>query len=284
MQLRKTALLASVLLATSFVAAAKSPHEIIASAPESAWRMVDNDNVIRLTLPTGHVYVELNPTLAPIHVDNTKKLAREGFYQGLNVYRYVEGFVAQGGDSEDKKTPKTAKKAIPAEFALETEKPVTITKVPFVDGYAKQTGFLNGFAVAQNEAGTKTWQVHCTGVYAMARGNEADSGGTDFYMTLQPQRYLDLNITVFGRVLEGMEHVHKLDRVASEGKPFNPIQDMVVLADIAKEDKTRFKVMKTESESFVELIKARANRSGEWFLARPNHTDVCSVPVPTERI
>ncbi|CCQ11684.1 Peptidyl-prolyl cis-trans isomerase [Pseudoalteromonas luteoviolacea B = ATCC 29581] len=283
MTIKSLAVLLAITVAGSAVAA-KSPYEIISTAPQSDWRVVENDNVLRLTLPTGHVYVELNPALAPSHADNMKKLAREGFYQGLSVYRFVEGFVAQGGDMEDKKEPKTAKKAIKAEFALETKAPLAITKMPYSDGYAAVTGFHNGFAVAQNQMGTKTWQVHCTGVFAMARGDGPDTGGTEFYVALAPQRYLDLNITVFGRVLEGMEHVQKLDRVASETGSFNPITDVVVLSDVKHQDPSHFRVMDTKSSSFKQLITARANRPEAWFLAKPNFVDVCSVGVPTERI
>ncbi|WP_244369694.1 peptidylprolyl isomerase [Pseudoalteromonas xiamenensis] len=261
-----------------------SPHEIIQKAPPSAWRTVANENVLRITLPTGHVYVELNPELAPGHVDNIKALAREGFYKGLSVYRFVEGFVAQGGDALETKTPKLGKKAIPAEFALSTKQPLLINKLGYQDGYAASTGFYHGFAVAQNAQGTKTWQTHCTGAFAMARGDGPDTGGTEFYITLAPQRYLDLNITVFGRVLAGMEHVQKLDREAAEGKVFNLITDVVVLNDVVASEQTKFQVMNTESDEFSALIKARAHRPEAWFLARPDFTDVCSVAIPTKRL
>ncbi|MFC3032201.1 peptidylprolyl isomerase [Pseudoalteromonas fenneropenaei] len=261
-----------------------SPHEIISSAPEAAWRKVDPEQVLRLSLATGHVYIELNPLLAPGHSDNMKKLAREGFYQGLSVYRFVEGFVAQGGDMSDSKTPKSGKKVIPAEFAKATAEPLAITPVAGPDGYATHSGFLNGFAVAQDASRKLTWQTHCTGVFAMARGNEADSGGTEFYVALTPQRYLDRNITVFGRVLEGMEHIQKLDRTAKAGQAFNVIKDMVVLADVKTQDNSQFRVMNTDSDSFKQLIQARAHRPEAWFIARPDYVDVCSVAVPTERL
>lgn len=56
-----------------------SPSEIIANAPDSAWRVLDLDNTLLLDLATGTVIIELNPLLAPNHVNNIKKLAREGF-------------------------------------------------------------------------------------------------------------------------------------------------------------------------------------------------------------
>ncbi|MFP3398789.1 peptidylprolyl isomerase, partial [Brevibacterium sp. SIMBA_078] len=76
----------------------------------------------------GAAYIELNPALAPKHSANIKKLARKGFYQGTHIYRFVEGFVAQGGDSTGKKLTKTKNSTVPAEFYLTTNKPLMITE------------------------------------------------------------------------------------------------------------------------------------------------------------
>ncbi|MFK3860470.1 peptidylprolyl isomerase [Pseudoalteromonas rhizosphaerae] len=259
--------------------------DVMSNVSASEWRMVDADNIIKITLPSGAAYIELNPLLAPKHTQNIKKLAREGFYRGLSVYRFVEGFVAQGGDASGKKVINTASKAVPAEFYLATKTALKITELDREDGYAAITGFLNGFAVAQNEAQTQTWQVHCNGIFAMARDNDINSGGTEFYVTLgHGPRYLDRNITVFGRVLEGMAHFNLLSRTETAGEKFNPITDLQVLADISKEDLSQFKVLKTDSNSFKMLIKARQNRSEAWFVETPNYVDVCGMLIPTKRV
>ena len=263
----------------------RSPSEIIANGPDSDWQVLDLDNTLLLELATGTVVIELNPLLAPNHVENIKKLAREGFYQGLNMYRFVEGFVAQGGDANETKKVTSAKKSLQAEFYHVSTKPLTMTLVDTQDGYADKTGFLNGFAVAQNQQGTQTWQTHCVGTFAMARSNEADSGGTEFYVALGVLRYLDRNITAFGRVIDGMEHLQRLSRKPSDeskaaARVFNPITDMQVAADV-KDLAKKYEVMKTDSASFKELIKARRNRPGAWFIETPNYTDVCAVSVPS---
>ncbi len=263
----------------------RSAGEIIKTASDSEWRTVSAQNIIKLTLPTGAAYIELNDKLAPTHANNMRQLAKEGFYQGLRVYRFVEGFVAQGGDVSESKPVKNAKKALPAEFYLRTETPLKITELKGPDGYAAKTGFLNGFAVAQNQSQTETWQVHCPGVFAMARDNDINSGGTEFYVTIgNSQRYLDRNITVFGRVLEGMEHFNLLQRKATEGQTFNPITDMQLLADIKDTDNSKFRVMKTDSNAFIALIEARKNRVEAWFVESPDYINVCAMPIPTERV
>lgn len=257
-------------------------NEVIANAADEEWRVVNRQNILKISLPTGAAYVELNSQLAPKHTSNIKKLAREGFYKNTSVYRFVEGFVAQGGDSSGKKLIKTAEKTLPAEFYLTTNEPLLITELEG-DGYAAVTGFLNGFAVAQNAVHTQTWQVHCNGVFAMARDNDINSASTEFFVTIgQGPRYLDKNITVFGRVLEGMEHFNRLKRVATANEVFNPIADIHVLADV-KNDRSTFKVLKTDSSAFKRLITARQNRSEPWFIKKYNYVDVCGMPIPTKR-
>ncbi|MGS0535299.1 peptidylprolyl isomerase [Pseudoalteromonas sp. SaAl2] len=280
------AVLLTLLAHTPIVHANKSTvSSILEHAGDSQWRSVEPNNVLKITLATGSAYIELNPYLAPKHTQNIKLLAQQGFYKGLNVYRFVEGFVAQGGDASGKKVITKASKTLPAEFYLTTKAPVAITELDNHDGYAPITGFLGGFAVAQNKNKTETWQVHCNGIFAMARGNDINSGGTEFYVTIgNSQRYLDRNITVFGRVLEGMQHFNRLNRQANDKEPFNPITDIQVLADIAEHDSSQFKVMRTDSMAFKALIEARKNRSEAWFVATPNYIDVCAMPIPTQRV
>ncbi|GEB70758.1 cyclophilin [Pseudoalteromonas carrageenovora] len=264
-------------------AIAVSASDVIKNAKAHEWQTVSTQNILKITLPTGSAYIKLNPELAPKHTAHIKELAREGFYKDTSVYRFVEGFVAQGGDSSGNKKIQTANKTVPAEFYLETTQPFKITELKG-DGYAPVTGFLNGFAVAQNQTHTQTWQVHCNGVFAMARDNDINSASTEFFVTIgQGPRYLDKNITVFGRVLEGMEHFNRLQRTPTDGVAFNPITNLQVLADV-KNDKSVFKVMKTDSVSFKQLIDARKNRTEPWFVQSYNYVDVCAMPIPTKRI
>ncbi|KTF12553.1 peptidylprolyl isomerase [Pseudoalteromonas carrageenovora] len=264
-------------------AIAVSASDVIKNAKAHEWQTVSTQNILKITLPTGSAYIKLNPELAPKHTAHIKELAREGFYKDTSVYRFVEGFVAQGGDSSGNKKIQTANKTVPAEFYLETTQPFKITELKG-DGYAPVTGFLNGFAVAQNQTHTQTWQVHCNGVFAMARDNDINSASTEFFVTIgQGPRYLDKNITVFGRVLEGMEHFNRLQRTPTDGVAFNPITNVQVLADV-KNDKSVFKVMKTDSVSFKQLIDARKNRTEPWFVQSYNYVDVCAMPIPTKRI
>ena len=257
----------------------RSPNDIIEQSGASSWRQIDDDNTLYIQLHTGRVIVELSPEFAPNHVKNIKSLAREGFYEGLSIYRFVEGFVAQGGDQSGTKSFKKAKRELKSERFSTTEK--IFTPLGYKDGFAPQTGFVNGFAVAKNDKG-ESWLVHCPGAFAMARGDLVDSGGTEFYIVLgHAPRYLDRNVSVFGRVIDGMQNVQSLQRQSANEQPINIIKSVRVAADLTQDQRENWQTMKTDSADFKEIITSRAQRPEGWFVERPHHVDVCGVPVPT---
>lgn len=190
-----------------------SPGEIIKLAPENHWQPIDPNNTLYIELESGRVIVELNPQLAPNHAEQFRQLANENFYQGLNFYRFVENFVAQGGDMLEKRQVKRAKQTIESERIHQAQSSLPVTYLASGDGYAKDTGFLNGFALGADKVKNQYWQTHCPGAFAMARSNDPHSGGTEFYIVIgQAPRYLDKNLTVFGQVRQGIEHINTLTR------------------------------------------------------------------------
>lgn len=257
----------------------RSPYEITEQAKADSWRMIDPENLLRMELDSGTAWIELAPQFAPKHVDNIKTLAREGFYDGLGVYRFVEGFVAQGGDDSNKKTIKNGQRSIKSERF--TTQPLPFTELGFKDVFAEQTGFVDGFASAQNKKG-ESWMVHCPGAFAMARNNPIDSGGTEFYVVLgHAPRYLDRNVTVFGRVIKGMAAFQSLQRKKEKAdKAINPIRSLRVASDLNKAEQKHWQTMKTDSADFKELILSRANRPEPWFVEQAGVVDVCGVTVP----
>jgi peptidylprolyl isomerase len=267
---------------------AKSPYEIIDNSPDSAWRDVNPEQTLYITLKTGIVVVEMASQFAPNHADNTKKLVREGVFDNTSFYRVVDGFVAQGGPADPEKIakPKSGKLTIPAEFTSKPKEPLGFTAIGLADGYAPQTGFVGGFAAAFDKSKGEYWMTHCYGTLAMGRGNSADSGGTELYIVIgSSQRYLDKNTTVFGRVITGMEHIQHLQRSSNlkgavDMKGKNKIISIKVASDLKPEERLALQTMKTNSPSFKAIIESRKNRNGEWFLYQHNYIDVCSVAVP----
>ena len=264
-----------------------SPGEIIKQAPDSHWQTIDANNTLYIELESGRVIVELNPQLAPNHAQQFRLLAKENFYQGLNFYRFVENFVAQGGDMLEKRQVKTAKKTVQSERIHQANTPLPVTYLSSGDGYASATGFLNGFAVGADKANNQYWQTHCPGAFAMARSNDPHSGGTEFYIVIgQAPRYLDKNLTVFGQVRQGIEHINTLTRRpvtdVKTAKFDNVIKTITLASELPQTQRTPLMKMDTASSSFKALIASRMNRPNEFFIERPDYVDVCGITVPVK--
>ena len=280
----------------------RGPSEIVASAKEDDWRYVDPAQLMILELEEGQVVIELSARFAQGHVAQMKALAKAGFYDGLSFYRVIEGFVAQGGDVfEARDLPAGAVGGLTAEFdetlddsafaAIHTLSVHRNAEGTGNSGYARATGVIDGFPVGMelNGASHKFWLLHCTGAVAMARDTARDTGGTEIYITLQPQRYLDRNLTVFGRVIDGMTHVQALTRQAPPEAETDPLGDVIKrawMADAPPEGETapQYRVMKNDTPLFDEYVESRRNRPEAFFYYRPDYVDVCQLPIPVERV
>lgn len=138
-----------------------------------------------ITMDNGDVIKgELYPDKAPKTVENFEKLANEGFYDGLNFHRVIPGFMIQGGDPAGNGTGGPGY-SIPGEFKA------------------------NGFA--QNDL------KHTRGVLSMARAQDPNSAGSQFFIMHADSPWLDGQYAAFGKVTSGMEGV---DHVASTRTDF----------------------------------------------------------------
>lgn len=260
-----------------------------ATAAETQWRQLDVDNTLLMTLPHGQVVVELAPQFAPAHVKQFKQLVNDKFYQDSRFYRVIDGFVAQGGPEQEDKDAPTLK--IEGEWTAPSDQPFTLVQQP--DLFAEQTGFINGFAAAQDSKGQQRWLAHCHGVLAMARGNEPDTASSHFYFTNgQAPRYLDRIMTIFGRVVYGMEHIQAIQRTTViEGDAevdkarYTPIVNMALMANVPAEQQIIIEVEDTNSAAFKEKLVQRRTRPSAFFYQKPPQVlDVCQVPVNSRRI
>ncbi len=125
--------------------------------------------VATIVTPRGDIRVRLLPDIAPQTVNNFVFLAREGFYDGVTWHRVIEGFMAQAGDPTGTGMGGPGY-SIPAEFT---------SKIRF----------------------------DRPGLLAMARSSDPDSGGSQFFITTGPARWLDNQYTIFGEVIEGQDIV-----------------------------------------------------------------------------
>lgn len=259
---------------------------------ESEWRTVAIENMVLLTLPHGKVVIELAPQFSPKHVKQFIELTKSGHYNGNKFYRVIDGFVAQAGP-EDGSNADRSVPLLSLEGDWKTEQDFNFTLVQNNDLFAEKTGFKNGFALGHNPSENKAWLTHCPGVIAMARGNEANSGSSHFYITNgQAPRYLDRIMSIFGRVIYGMNHVQSITRTAIiEGDDevpateHTPILSMQMMADLPKAEQIQLQVANTESAIFATKLTERIKRDNVFFFKKPPAVlDICQTPVLTRLI
>lgn len=136
------------------------------------------DEYLTLTLDTGNgeggdVKIKLRPDLAPGHVERIKELTGEGFYDGIVFHRVIPGFMAQGGCPNGTGMGGSDKPDLQAEFNAEP---------------------------------------HVRGVCSMARTSYPHSANSQFFICFDDARFLDNQYTVWGQVVEGMDHVDALPK------------------------------------------------------------------------
>jgi peptidyl-prolyl cis-trans isomerase B (cyclophilin B) len=137
----------------------------------------------------GDMEIVFFPEKAPNHVQNFIKLAKSGYYNGTIFHRVIPGFMIQGGDpnTKDPKKPETYGMGGPSE-KLKAE----FNETP-----------------------------HRRGIVSMARTNDPDSAGSQFFIVVKDSNFLDRQYTVFGEVVKGMEVA---DQIVS--LPRNPRNDL----------------------------------------------------------
>lgn len=266
---------------------ASTPASMLASAPASAWRALDPDETLYVNVPQGRVVIELAPRFAPRYVANIKKLVRQGFFDGLPIFRVQDNAVAEWGDPTGRKSVGMARRMVAAEF----ERPVRdlpFTALPDSDTYAPQVGFSGGFPTALDPVFGRAWLANCYGMVGAARGNNVDSGGgTALYAVIGgPQRQWDRNTTMVGRVIEGMPILSTLPRgdgplgVYLDHHHWVHIESVQIAADLPAAKRTPLEVLRTDTPTFTQYVEALRNRRGPWFKVPAGHISVCAIPLP----
>ena len=120
------------------------------------------------------------------------------------------------------------------------------------------------------------------------RDNEADSGGGKelYVVSGHAPRQLDRNISVVGRVVHGMPLLAALPRgpapMGFYEKPEqrSPITRIRLASDVPVEERTPLEVLRTDTQTFTDLIESRRNRTDEWYKVPAGRIDICNVPLP----
>jgi peptidylprolyl isomerase len=264
-----------------------SPDEILARSPAADWRAIDPEDTVYMDLPAGRVLIELAPGYAPDHAANIRALAREGYYDGAAIMRAQENYVVQWGHPEESpRAIRTGRATLPAEFDRDRGGAPPFTALPDSDTYASEVGFSAGFPAARDRE--RVWLAHCYGMVGAGRDVKADSGGgAELYVVIgQAPRHLDRNVTVVGRVLQGMELLSVMRRGTGDLGFYEtpaertPVQKIGVVSDLPEDQRVQLEALRTDSATFRALVESRRNRREAWFVRPSGHINVCNVPLP----
>jgi peptidyl-prolyl cis-trans isomerase B (cyclophilin B) len=140
--------------------------------------------------PMGEIVLRFFPEVAPGHVNNFVKLSKEGFYNGTTFHRVIPGFMIQGGDPNSKNSDR-------ASHGMGGP------------GYKVKAEFNS--------------KPHARGMVSMARANDPDSAGSQFFICLADANFLDWQYTVFGEVVSGMDVADKIVGMKRDGRD-NPLE------------------------------------------------------------
>lgn len=168
-------------------AAAQEPKDAAKADPKpkdaktetpSKDKTVNTNEVAVIKTSEGEMVLEFWPDVAPGHVENFKKLARKGFYDGTCFHRVIKGFMIQGGD------PLTKDEANKGRWG--TGGPGYTIKAEFND------------------------RPHVRGVLSMARASDPNSAGSQFFICHGDPRFLDGKYTAFGKLIKGDDVLEKI--------------------------------------------------------------------------
>ncbi|NOC82727.1 peptidylprolyl isomerase [Ruegeria sp. HKCCD6428] len=151
----------------------------------------DPENTIIIELKDGNVFIELLPDVAPLHSARMKELARSGEYDNVAFHRVIDGFMAQTGD---------------------------VQHGDMEDGFNLRMAGTGGSSLP-NVPAEFSKLPHDRGTLGAARSQNPDSANSQFFINFKDNHFLNGQYTVYGRVIEGMEHV---DAIVRGEPPANP--------------------------------------------------------------
>lgn len=280
------AALAAIVSGPAAIAAPASMNELLARAPAADWRPLDPANTLYMDLAAGRVVIELAPAFAPHHVANIKALVQSGYFDDSAIVRVQDNYVVQWSAPEGRKLT-AGQDTLKAEF----DKPIGAE--PFVpltdpDTYAAQVGFSGDFPAARDPKTRKTWLVHCYGMVGAGRDDGADTGGgKELYAVIgQSPRNLDRNVTLVGRVVQGMALLSALPRGPGDMGFYTQDGDKTAIrrvrlaADLPAAERLPLQALRTDSPTFKALVQSRRARRESWYKYSPGRIGVCNVPLP----
>ena len=152
------------------------------------------DDIAIMETTLGTIKLELFKKKAPGHVKNFKDLANKGFYDGTTFHRVIPGFMIQGGDPNSKDDNRRNDGIGGPGYSIKAE----FNDIP-----------------------------HKRGILSMARSQDPNSAGSQFFIIVKDSLFLDHNYTVFGKVIEGIEIADRIVEVERDRND-NPLKKIII--------------------------------------------------------
>ncbi|MCH4267489.1 MAG: peptidylprolyl isomerase [Brevundimonas sp.] len=256
-------------------------------AQSGDWRTVSPENLWVIETAKGRVLVELEPRVAPNHIERIRTLTNQGFYDGLKFHRVIPNFMAQTGDPQGTGAGGSELPDLKGEFTFRRGRDSGFA--PVENSGAGLRGVMGSIPiVTQPDAQmfvtadfkTSAQGLFCPGVAGMARAGSPDSANSQFFLMTGQNDNLNGGYTVFGRVVQGLDVVRALKAgdEAQDGA-VGPDADVMTRARLAsampEAERPTIRVAVPGSAPFNAAVEAARAEKGASF-------NICDVQPPVQ--
>ncbi|HEV2082494.1 MAG TPA: peptidylprolyl isomerase [Brevundimonas sp.] len=248
-----------------------------AASAQDVWRTVDPANLLVIDTVHGRILVEMEPRMAPNHVERVRTLADRGFYDGVAFHRVIPDFMAQTGDPTGTGAGGSDLPDVKAEFAFRRGAADGFVAVP--NAGAGLVGLMGSMPVSSQpdaqmmftvDKQTPATGLFCPAVVGMARSGPVDSANSQFYLMTGRNDRLNGAYTPFGRVLQGMDAVRALKAGddardgAVQGEPDRMVRVRTAAA-LPEGERPAIRVMEPASPTYQASIETVRTARGPAF-------------------
>lgn len=258
-----------------------------ALAQTAEWRTVAPENLWVIDTSKGRVLVELEPRIAPTHVERVRTLTDRGFYDGLKFHRVIPDFMAQTGDPQGTGQGGSDLPDLAGEFTFRRGRDAGFVSVENSGpGYR---GFVGSAPVGTQpdaqmfinaDMKVSATPLFCTGSAGMARAGAPDSANSQFFLMSGQNDALNGGYTVFGRVVSGLDVVKALkpgseagDGAVAEGA--DTMTRVRMASSLPQGERPTVRVAVAGSAPFMAAVEAARTAKGASF-------NICDVEVPVQ--
>ncbi|GIU65936.1 peptidylprolyl isomerase [Candidatus Phycosocius spiralis] len=272
--------------------------ELVERAPDTAWENLDQGRLLYLffakdtaqSMP-ARVIILLAPDFAPDHVAALQELVTKDFFKGREIVRNQDNYVVQWGDGAAALALGYKGAKMASEFEQKIHAQFKAILLKDGDVYAPKVGFWKNWPVAWSPKENRYWLPHCYGMVGAGRDEAADSGGpAELYaVTGHSPRALDRNVTLLGRVVDGMDQLTSLPRGSEPMGFYSGLQQkpkiitMKLGSAMPIEQQVALQALRSDHPIYTEVLESRRNRRDSWTKYKAGKLEICNAPLPVRK-